>query len=381
MLTQLEQSPLLVAVVMVKNEAHSIEKTLFPFVINGVKHICILDTGSTDNTIDVVKNFFQIHEVDGYIDQEPFVDFSTSRNRALELAESYFPNSQFMIMPDADWCLENTKHLLKFLENRKDHTDEPLYYLPISSKAIKFSTPRLFRTASKNRFVGVVHEVPKQIPAKYMPGDVYFRWEPTNIGIEKSQQRWHRDAELLLKAHEQDPTNPRTAFYLAQSYDCLEEFETALKYYQIREQLNGWDEENFMTVFRIGTVLERLSLKENSQYTWEMALGYYLKAFGMRPHRIEPLVRIADYYWYKKNIPACFMHILYTYHMPYPTDHLFVEKAMYDYLRYEIMSRCAWYMQEYELGKEATLRALNVCPDTPHLKQNLSLYESKCPRS
>ena len=50
---------------------------------------------------------------------------------------------------------------------------------------------------------------------------------------------------------------------------------------------------------------------------------------------------------------------------------------MYYYDRYEIMSRCAWYMGEYALGAEATLKALALQPNMPHLNRNLELYQEK----
>ena len=52
----------------------------------------------------------------GYILQEPFIDFATSRNRALDLAEELFPKAAFMVMLDAEWYLNDAKLLLEFCE-------------------------------------------------------------------------------------------------------------------------------------------------------------------------------------------------------------------------------------------------------------------------
>ena len=48
--------PLLVAVLMVKNEAHCIEKTLEPLADGGINDFFILDTGSTDGTPEIIKS-------------------------------------------------------------------------------------------------------------------------------------------------------------------------------------------------------------------------------------------------------------------------------------------------------------------------------------
>jgi hypothetical protein len=101
-----QASDALVAVVMVKNEAHVMERTLQPLVDGGVTSFFILDTGSTDDTIKVTHDFFGKNIIDSYqIVQEPFINFAASRNRALELTEHYFPQSKFMLMIDAEWVV------------------------------------------------------------------------------------------------------------------------------------------------------------------------------------------------------------------------------------------------------------------------------------
>ena len=54
----LKTDPLLVAVLMVKNEAPVMEMTLQPLVDAGITDYLIYDTGSTDNTIQVTNDFF-----------------------------------------------------------------------------------------------------------------------------------------------------------------------------------------------------------------------------------------------------------------------------------------------------------------------------------
>ena len=53
-----EYDPLLVVVIMVKNEETVMRATLQPFVDGGVDSFFVFDTGSTDNTIAVTEEFF-----------------------------------------------------------------------------------------------------------------------------------------------------------------------------------------------------------------------------------------------------------------------------------------------------------------------------------
>ena len=369
--------PLIVVVLMIKNESSSIQATLNSYVAGGLKHFFIFDTGSTDQTMSLVEDYFKQYSVAAIIRQEPFIDFAQSRNRALELAEESFSAAVFFIMPDAEWHLQYPAELFQFCEQERSQTTA-LYLLTIKMNSVEFTTARLFRVGQGIRFEGAVHEVPNQVADVKAPDPICFQVLSTSQGIEKSKQRWEQDLVMLFAASEDNPNDPRTVFYLAQTYECLERLEEAYEWYQRRAALPGWDEENFITLFRLGCLAERLSLNQESQIaTWDTAMNYFLQAFAARPHRIEPLVKMANHYW-PSNAQACYLFIKQAYDLPYPKqDLLFIEKNMYFYERYEIMSRCAWYMGEYALGAEATLKALEVQPHTPHLDRNLELYQEK----
>ncbi len=360
---------------MIKNEAASIVATLSNLLEQGISHFFIFDTGSTDNTIALVGDFFKQHHLDGCIEQALFVDFATSRNRALELTERRFAHIPFVLMPDAEWYLSHGEDLLVFCEREKKK-ETPLYLLRMQMNTMEFSSARLFRTASHIRFSGVVHEAPSIHASIKVPDPVFFEVKTSKEGAEKSRRRWERDLQLLSTAYAKNHKDPRNAFYLGQTYECLGDVEQAYRVYQHRAKLPGWDEENFITLYRLGGLAWRMAQKKSAQ-EWSVAMDYYLKAFALRPHRIEPLLRIADYYW-PDNAQTCYLFAHYAYSIPFPeSDLLFVERYDYTYRRYEMMSRCAWYMGEFALGEQATLRALKMSPDTPHLRANLKLYQQK----
>lgn len=368
-------APLIVIALMVKNESLSIQHTLGTLLHAGIRDFFILDTGSGDNTMELAAFFFKEHGLNGHIKQELFIDFSTSRNRALELTEHYFPEHVFILMLDAEWELHNPQGLLDYCEQQR-HQDTPLYLITLKMNDMEFSAARLFRAAKHIRFKGVVHEVPDVLAQVKIPSPAYIEVKATASGIEKSQLRWKQDLHLLLKAHTDDPYDARTAFYLAQTYECLHDYEHAYKYYQHRSQLQGWDEENFITLFRLGCLATKIK-QDNETQAWAVAMDYFLKAFSSRPHRIEPLLKIAEHYW-PNNIQSSYLFTQYAYGVPYPEDDLlFIDKEAYEYTRYELMSRAAWYMNQYTLGEEATVRALKANPEQEHLHKNLMLYRQK----
>ena len=364
----------LAVVVMVKNEALAIADTLNPFLKAGVTHFLVLDTGSTDDTVAIAKSLLATMP-NAHVIQEPFVDFATSRNRALVLAEEAFPNIPFLLMLDAEWHCHEIPALLHFCDSER-HSNTPLYLLKvIMNRTFEFYVPRLFRTNAKARFEGVVHEVPTIATTHKVP-ECYITYAGSETGIQKTKKRWERDLALLKAEHQKKPQQPRTVFYLAQTYECLGNLKAAYRFYLKRAMLTGFDEELFITHFRLGGLAQMLS-QSDKQFTFDIAKQHYETAFGLRPHRIEPLVKLADYYW-PNNVALCYLYAKHACDTPFPIqDLLFIEKEMYAYTRYEILSRCAWYMGDYQKGLLATKQALVHSPNTPHLLRNLQLYQKK----
>ena len=85
---------------IVKNESHIIEKTLeniyqkFP-----ISYWVISDTGSTDNTVEIIKNFFNEKGIQGDIHHELWKNFSFNRNQALKHC---LGKSDYILFFDAD---------------------------------------------------------------------------------------------------------------------------------------------------------------------------------------------------------------------------------------------------------------------------------------
>lgn len=364
--------PLLVVVIMVKNEASVMASTLQPFVEAGINAYLVSDTGSTDATVRVTRDFFAEHGItQGVVKEKPFINFAASRNVALAQAEEAFPNAGFFLMLDAEWHLHNVPGLLKFCA---DHVNDvhDAYSVLISTANQDFYTQRLIRPRRGVHFVGVVHECLDRVSDYCVPTDVFFELHTTHYGYEKTKARWVRDCALLLKEYERDPNDSRTAFYLAQTYACLEDLENAATYYAKRCALAGWDEENFMARYRLAQVYEE-------QGKWDQALSSYVQAYAMRPTRIEPLVRIAQHYLKEHKYELCYLFLRRTLDKKYPAqDLLFVEKDMYNYVRYDLLGQCCWYIGEYEIGESAVRQALIARPEAPHLYANLVYYVHRC---
>ena len=376
--------PLLVVAIMVKDEESVIKATLAPYVEydkNKEIGFLVFDTGpeKISLTMQKAQELFNEYGISkAYIFQEPFVDFSTSRNRALDLVEMTFPNACFVLMIDAEWYINDVHALLEFCKKEADANNFGPYFIRLIESRLDFYTPRLLRQTLHSRFKGVVHEAlvvyASQVAYTRLSEAIFFRYSPSNRGQEKSKARYIRDCQLLLQEFQKDPTNTHTTFYLAQTYEFLGDWQNAYYYYDLRCNQPGWEEDNFLAAYRRAVAAENL-YKQGTTLTWPHVHELYLQAYAMRPTRIEPLIKIAHHYLDQNSMALSFLYAKYALDIPYPaSDTSFVEKSMYDFERYTLMGVAAWYVGSYDLGKWAIKKALEVQPDNQLLHNNLQFY-------
>lgn len=381
-----EQKPLLVVVLMVKNEATVICQTLQPFVDAGVQHYFIFDTGSTDSTVDIVTRYFSDNNIQhAHVAQELFIDFATSRNSALALAEQQFPDAEFMIMLDAEWYLQHADMLLAFCkENKQDAHDA--FLLRINSGDLDFYLPRLMRPRAHLRFVGAIHEHLEISTAKKVPAKICFEVKPAQCGQEATKKRLLRDLAILQKKNEENPDDTRTLYFLAQTHVSLNNLTEAYQFFRscvartklLDSQTPYWQvEQAYQASYHAGIIAQELA-KIHSGFTWQMAHNHFMQAFIMNPCRAEPLVRIAQHYWDEHIMHLCFIFARHAAELPYP-EHAtgLVEKDVYSFKRYDLLGACAGNIGRWDVAEWATRKALEAAPHKEHLHKNLKIIIAK----
>ena len=383
---------LLVVVIMVKNEQDNIVPTLEPFLSAKIKNFLVYDTGSTDKTVPNVKKFFKDNKLKGVVVNDPFIDFASSRNKCLDAGDKEFKDCKFMLMIDAEWYIHNPEGLLTFCEEYKNDTAS-VYNITVTNGPCEFHHTRLLRINSDAFFMDVVHEYINQVNLKHIPSTTYLSYQPKA----NSTDRWYRDLGLLLKKYQQSKNkdivantspyvwdknkgkrynlllkseherppglDPRTVFYLGQTYDCLNIRNEAIKYYLERSEMVGYLEETFMALYRMGKLYE--------SEDWDKSSKYYLSAYEKCPTRIEPLVKLAQHY---KNPEIKYMYARQACAMPKPDHGLFLETELYEYDRWDQLAIGAWYMKSYQEGYDAVQKALKV-KQFQHLLTNNELFE------
>ena len=362
---------------MLKNEEKRIKVSL-ESIIGYVDSIIIYDTGSTDNTINILKEFSEKHNIPLRLKEGQFVNFCVSRNVSLDFADT-FDDVDYILLLDCNDELKGGEHLLT-LANHHKNDDSTAFLLTQewwSGNYTKYFNVRFVKARKGWRYKGSVHEyvtcynkdgTEHRNNVVKAPDNIILFQDRTQDD-DKTGKRFKRDKELLLKDHEEDPHEPRTLFYLAQTCGCLNEPEEALKYYMLRVKEQGFFEEIFHAYLRSGEISVQL------KHDWSESMGYFMKAFQESP-RVEPLLFIAQHYSNVKNFHLAYMFANLACSLEYPHDLiLFIDKLAYTFKRWDLMSYICINYKRYEQGKNACLMALKERPDAQHIKLNLGLYE------
>lgn len=349
------EESLLTVLLMVKDEQHVMQQTLQPFLDAGIQSYVVLDTDSTDKTIEVTQQLFEQHNItDAHIIQQPFIDFSTSRNYLIDRAEQLIPESRFFIMVDAEWQMHNVAGLIHFCKQHIN-SQEDAFYLPIQTTSSDkehtdfYHVTRLFKAHKNIRFTYPVHEEIFAQPKKFLPNDIFISWHPTQTGQEKSATRNKRDAEILLNYLKQHPNDYRTLYFLGQTFCNLGNYEQACHFYQQALQNTQAPDILARIHYRIALIQEHLN--------WDKAIHHYLTSFNLFPLKAEPLIRIAQHHYQNKEYNLCYFFALYASKMQYP-EHVVTEKNLYTYTRHKLLALAAWHLKKFDESKQAADIAL-----------------------
>lgn len=346
--------PLLGLVMIVRNEAKRIKEVLESYR-SYVDAWTILDTGSTDGTQDLIRDVMA--GVPGQLHEEPFVDFATSRNRALSL---HGDETVFTIMPNGD-VLSGGEALRSFLDA---HRDDRAGAYRVRIAPGHYYHPLVMRTGAGWRYKWRTHECAVgSNQGAQIPGVVVVRDRDARTDAEW-RARWERDLELLELDRRDDPSDPRPCFYLGQTYECLERYEEALDFFERRATMGGYFDEVFEAKLRVGRMKEKLGRP------WGEVQQAYLEAFAHDPRRAEPLMAISDH-WYDAEIHAVSrVFAMAAAQMPKPPTDLFLEEDIYVWKAADRAAISSYYAGHRDDARKFADQALRARPDDARLRAN-----------
>lgn len=288
---------------IVKNEAKVIRQCLNS-VKNHIHYWVICDTGSTDGTQDVIREFMATSKIPGELHERPWVDFATNRTESLQLAKG---KCNYRLIIDADDVLVI------------DAGSNPLAYLSADSYKIKIRLPsltyyrtNLIRSDQDWKYVGVLHEYiegpqDSTLTQGVLTGVEMLANAAGNCPETKGKEKYLADAVIFERALQSTPKNELTpdlerryVFYLAQSYRDAELPLRSIEAYQRRISMGGWPEEIYISKYWIARQMQMVG-KSDAE-----VIDAYLNAWEYRPLRLEALFHLIKFLRNKNRLVLAF---------------------------------------------------------------------------
>ena len=265
---------------IVKNESRIITRML-ESVLPIIDYYCICDTGSTDDTIELIETFFKKNSIPGKIIKEPFKNFEYNRNYSLQ-ACNYL--TDYVLLMDADMvlkvgtfnkCILSTANSFHILQGTDD-----FYY----------QNTRIVKNNGLYNYKGVTHEYintpPNNITKSILKNQLFI--QDYGDGGSKSD-KFLRDIKLLTNGIIAEPNNERYHFYLANTYHDSGDYKNAIEIYKKRIKFGGWNQEVWYSYYRIGLCYKQM--QNIPEY-----INALLDAYNYLPDRLEALHELISHY-------------------------------------------------------------------------------------
>lgn len=352
---------------IVKNEEKNMIR-LLDSLQTIIDMVSIVDTGSTDNTVNVIEEWGRKHKIPTMVHHEPFRDFAHNRTHSIRQAKASFPDADYFLLSDADMIWEIKPEFSKKL--LIDHK----YLVEQHNPFMTYWNIRLLSANVDWECVGVTHEYWNECGKQGTYCGEVRVGKLHNICIDDKEDggckedKFPRDERLLKTALEDTelPTGLRLRyyFYLAQTLRDMHRYEESIEYYQKRVDGGGWPEEVYYAMYQIGRNYEMISNKTEDltikDQLRDSAMKHYLEAYRFRETRAEALLSASRLARNRSRHKESLDLALIGRTIPFSQDSLFVEKPAYEYAFDFEICICAYYVPDMKLeGVRACERLLS----------------------
>lgn len=378
--------PKLILTQIVKNESHVITRML-DSIKTIVDVVCIIDTGSTDDTRDVIRKWGEDNGIECHVFDRPFDDFEKSRNYSIEMGREVTKDrgdDWWGFWLDADEVIELGP---KF---NKKNIKKDLYMFETHINTMKYTRNEMFKLDKKFRFYGPIHEYlvcdDKDITSGVLEG--------VSVRVRMDGGSWKEDVSMKYLSHAHkfeayianDRKDPRWIFYTAQSWhdsanipdnrpESEERLRRSMRYYKERvTRPDGYPEEIFYSQYRIGTIMHIL------ECPWNKTLVELLKAHNFDPLRGEPMKLIIEHYlatgeYHNAYLFSSFGMKNFHNKNPYPKRLLFLDETLYAWTFLHLHANASFFSGRKDECVQTFSELLNVYGSRPDLFTPEDVYK------
>lgn len=349
--------------IMVKDEEKRIHVTL-ESIKTVADCVIIYDTGSTDQTIPIIKEFCTKNKIKLYLKEDEFVTFDVSRNASLDFADD---KADFLLSLDSNDELKSPVELLNLVKNHRGNLS--LFHIlqkwDVFGNITQFYNSRLFKSRHGWRYKGVVHEYIDSSAARSISKhENIVLFQDRKHDVHKSSKRYEKDKELLYNEYKRvselqienkkkgiisEGVDPRSIFYLSQTAECLNQLQEAFSLYRERAAITdrGFKEEAYVSSFRAAQMARKMG------FDYEIVISLYQKASEFsskyfKQVRMEPSFKIAQIYFDQGLYTLAYTTLKSVINLPYPLDILlFIERIDYTLHRYLLYGKICFSLKNY----------------------------------
>jgi len=339
---------------IVKNESKNLHR-LFKSLHEVIDYYIIHDTGSTDGTQGLIKKIMDSYGISGEIIEEDWVNFGINRQKALDSVINSNYNPDYALWIDAD------EELYYKDKDYFNNLTKDCYHIKRVYGSIDYYNPHLFRVSNNNEigwhWKGPVHNylnnkqhyIRENVDKNLVHIKSHHHGGAKSHGV-TSREKYLRDAKLLLDHLKTHPDDPRSIFYLAQSYrDTGTELEEAIKWYKKRLEVGGWVQEKYISCLKLGSLLKRVGREKEGFY-------YYLLSYEYDNSRYECFYHLIHHYRQKGMRKLALS--LYKQLKPVDVNNnkLFLVYNIHDWKLDFELTIIPYYCKEYRIAIEAFKR-------------------------
>lgn len=376
---------------IVRNESKTIERCLqsLDFFVASGGDVCILDTGSTDNTMELINKYsVSLRQESGYtstIDSnlanainglfcisndkeivspgDRYFNFSAARNACARLAKN-----DWICYIDADEVLTklDIEKINSVISNPSiAHIEYEFVFAhnPDGSPGLVFRQSKFYHR-KKMQWVNITHEVLQ--PIEGYGGVIYLNSDI--LLLEHWQIPGDRHSYLTGLAVDchNNPNNDRNVHYLARELMWSQRFNSAIKLFDRHINMNGWIAERAQSAIYIGDCFGKLNRPEDQFLS-------YSKAIYIDSKRREAFIRLAYFFMHNKNYHAAIAYAEAS--LTIKLDGYYANnKSEYEDIPHAILYVSYGWIGDIEMAKHHLLIALKYKPNHHQYLNDTKFY-------
>lgn len=289
-ITEKKTIPTICLNMIVKDESHIILKTL-EMLISKIRfdYWVICDTGSTDNTQEIIKNFFKEKQIPGELIEDKWENFAHNRSLALNYA---FEKTDLLLVFDADDEIIGDIQI-------PSEVNVDGYYLSFGEQigVVSYKRILLINNRIKWKYESIIHEYIVCLKPEPKMEDLFGNYciiSGKTGNRSKDPKKYLKDALILedgwKKAKEEnDALYLRYAFYCANSYKDYGDYNNAIKWYKIVLTQNNWTQEKYVSCLNLYKCYKIIGQLETG-------LFYLIESLKYDKERIECIYYLVEHY-------------------------------------------------------------------------------------